>query len=83
MPMETVNKLPNRLCGLFGLGNVDVGELKLAWQTFESVYFVFMCHMDAAVSLQASISVFKDNGQVEDLFFLWYIRDCCTGKKVC
>lgn len=30
MPMETVNKLPNRLCGLFGLGNVDVGELKLA-----------------------------------------------------
>lgn len=73
--METVNKLPNRLCGLFGLGNVDVGELKLAWQTFESVYFMYMCHMDAALSLQASISIFKDNGQLEELIFFCFRTD--------
>jgi len=32
IPMETVNKLPNWLCGLYVLwaGYVDVGELKLA-----------------------------------------------------
>jgi len=69
--METVNKLPNWLCGLYVLwaGYVDVGELKLAWQTFESVYFMFICHMYADMCLLVSISTFKDNRQQEELSF--------------
>jgi len=32
---------------------------------------MYMCHMDAALSLQASISIFKDNGQLEELIFFF------------
>lgn len=31
--------------------------------------------MDAALSLQASISIFKDNGQLEELIFFFFRTD--------